>query len=53
MQNVKSQQDFFKDSFNAHVREDVSNADDFLLLHFVYVYYYNLCHTSVLNLFYN
>jgi hypothetical protein len=38
---------------NACVREEDSDADDFLLLQFMYVYYCNLCHTPVLNLFYN
>jgi hypothetical protein len=38
---------------NARVREEDFDADNFLLLHFMYVYYYNLCHTHVLNLFYN
>jgi hypothetical protein len=36
-----------------HVREENSNTDDFLLLQFMYIYYYNLCHKPVLNLFYN
>jgi hypothetical protein len=38
---------------NARVREKNLYVDSILLLQFMYVYYYNLCHTHVLDLFYN
>jgi hypothetical protein len=38
---------------NACVRQEDYDVHDFLLLQFMYVYYCNLCHTPVLNLFYN
>jgi hypothetical protein len=38
---------------NARVRKEDYDAGNFLLLHFMHVYYYNLCYTPALNLFYN